>query len=176
MPASETGPLNEQVITGPTDVCSSDEGPCRTSTGADIDRALKGSIFERFASRATCWAGSTSAFTVAILLIVTWLACGPRFHYSDTWQLIVNTSTTIITFLMVFLIQRSQNRETLALKVQLGELISALKEADNQIIDLDDLSEQQLTELHRRYQDLSRRTNPLAQQAPESSRKATASR
>ena len=132
------------------------DSPC-----TQLDRRDRGSFFERFASRATYWAGSTPAFILAVMGILLWLAVGHHFAYSETWQLVVNTGTTIVTFLMVFLVQRSQNRESLALKVQMDELISSLKEANNTVIDLDDLSEQQLLDLHRRYQQLSREPGSL---------------
>ncbi len=127
-----------------------------------VDREDRSSFFERFASRATYWTGTTSAFILALLGILVWAGVGRYFAYSETWQLVVNTGTTIITFLMVFLVQRSQNRESLALKVQMDELISSLKEANNTVIDLDDLSEQQLLDLHHRYQRLSRDPLPRA--------------
>ena len=130
-------------------------------------QAHGGSIFERLASRATYWAGTTSSFIAAVGIIVVWLAVGHHFAYSDTWQLVVNTGTTIITFLMVFLIQRAQNRETLAIKIQIAELISAVKEANNTVIDLDDLSETQLNELHRQYQVLSHATAADCRPKPE---------
>ena len=135
------------------------DSPC-----TQLDRQDRGSFFERFASHATSWAGSTAAFILAVLSILTWLAVGHHFAYSETWQLVVNTGTTIITFLMVFLVQRTQNHESLALKVQMDELISSLKEANNNVIDLDDLSERQLLDLHRRYQRLSR--EPASSPAP----------
>ncbi len=116
----------------------------------------RGGFFEHLAGLATCAAGTTSAFILALAAILLWLAVGRHFGYSDTWQLVVNTGTTIITFLMVFLIQRSQNRETLAVKIQLAELIASVKDANNTMIDLDDLSEAQLIEVHRRYQEFSR--------------------
>lgn len=121
-----------------------------------LDRRVRGSYFERFATRVTAWSGTTSAFILALLSIVVWLSVGHHFAYSDTWQLVVNTGTTVITFLMVFLIQRSQNRENLAIKVQMDELISSVEAASNAVIDLDDLSERQLLDLHRRYLHLSR--------------------
>ena len=91
-----------------------------------------------------------------MVVTVLWLVTGPMYGYSDTWQLVINTVTSVVTFLMVFLIQRSQNRDMLSLKIQLSELIAAMDKASNSIIDLDTLSEQQLEQLHKRYLELSR--------------------
>jgi low affinity Fe/Cu permease len=123
-------------------------------------------IFERFASWAAAWTGSTLAFVLAMSSILLWTALGSHFRWSDTWLLLVNTVTTIVTFLMVFVIQRSQNREMMGLKIQLGELISSIKEANNSLIDLDHLSEQQLEELHRTYQVISRLNDPASKRGP----------
>jgi len=91
--------------------------------------------------------GSAWAFTGAVFVIVVWLLTGPTFHFSDTWQLIINTATTIITFLMVFLIQNTQNRDAKAVHLKLDELIRALKGARNQLVDLEDLSDEELKKL-----------------------------
>jgi low affinity Fe/Cu permease len=96
--------------------------------------------------------GSAYAFAVAITSIIAWLVTGPAFHYSDTWQLIINTSTTIVTFLMVFLIQNTQNRDALAIQLKLDELIRATKGARNSMIDLSKLSDRQLETLEQEYQ------------------------
>ena len=124
-------------------------------TGADPvgPRASKNhlSLFERFARRASMLAGKPAAFFSALAIIIIWLATGPIFGFSDTWQLIINTGTTIITFLMVFLIQHSQNRDTLALQVKLADLIIAVKGADNKLATAEDLSERELAELHVSY-------------------------
>jgi len=106
---------------------------------------------ERFACAATTWTGSNSAFLLAIAVIGVWGATGPIFHYSDTWQLVINTGTTIITFLMVFLIQRTQNKESLALQLKINEIVAALKGASNRMISVEDLSEAELQQLHARY-------------------------
>ena len=98
----------------------------------------RGSILERFSSSVARWTGGSTAFALACSVIVVWIATGPIFQYSDTWQLIINTGTTIVTFLMVFLIQQSQNRDTLALQVKLAELIIAVKGAKNQIATADE--------------------------------------
>jgi low affinity Fe/Cu permease len=96
-------------------------------------------------------AGSPITFLAAVLLIVAWAATGPLFGYSDTWQLVINTGTTIITFLMVFLIQNTQNRDSLAVQIKLAELIVAMKGAENRLADAEELSDQELEELHEQY-------------------------
>jgi len=92
---------------------------------------------------------------LACSVIVVWLATGPLFHYSDTWQLVINTGTTVVTFLMVFLIQRSQNKESLAVQLKLNELVSALKGASNRLIDVEELGEEELRVLHKHYEKLA---------------------
>jgi low affinity Fe/Cu permease len=108
------------------------------------------SLSDRF-SRAAQWAaqqcGRAHTFIAAIVVIIAWAACGPAFHYSDTWQLIINTGTTIITFLMVFLIQNTQNRDTTAIQLKLDELIRANEHARNQMLRLEDLTENQIKHL-----------------------------
>ena len=101
--------------------------------------------FERFAHWATYWTGSSWAFTLALLAIIIWLFTWPLFNSFDTWQLIINTATTIVTFLMVFLIQRSQNKELMALQIKLNELLAAVKGASNRLIDIEDLSEEEVS-------------------------------
>ena len=115
-----------------------------------------GLLFESFSQAITRWAGSTQAFAVALSVIVLWAAIGPLFHFSDTWQLAINTSTTIVTFLMVFLIQRSQNKDSLAIHLKLNEIVAAVQGASNRLIDVEALSEGELTTLHRFYGELSR--------------------
>jgi low affinity Fe/Cu permease len=114
-----------------------------------------GDRLERFSSSVTRWTGSTPALMCAAAVIVAWLIVGPLFHYSDTWQLVINTSTTIVTFLMVFLIQRSQNKESLAVQLKLNELVAAVHGASNRLIDIEDLSEQELVVLHKYYRRLA---------------------
>jgi low affinity Fe/Cu permease len=106
-------------------------------------------FFSRFAHIAARAAGSPTAFLLATASIIIWAVTGPVFGYSDTWQLIINTATTIITFLMVFLIQNTQNRDSLALQVKLSELIIAMKGAENRIATVEDLSEEELEQLHK---------------------------
>jgi low affinity Fe/Cu permease len=99
--------------------------------------------------------GSASAFGTALMIVVIWLITGPIFHYSDTWQLVINTGTTIITFLMVFLIQKSQNKDSKAIQLKLNELIAASRHASNRMVDIEDLTEAELDILHKYYQKLS---------------------
>lgn len=112
-------------------------------------------ILSRFATAATMWTGSTAAFVTAAGIIVVWVITGPLFHFSDTWQLVINTSTTIVTFLMVFLIQRSQNRDALAVQLKLDEIVAALEGASNRLISVEDLSEEELKVLRIHYQRLA---------------------
>ena len=100
------------------------------------------------------WSGSSWAFALAALVIIGWLVTGPFFHYSDTWQLVINTSTTIVTFLMVFLIQRAQNKDALALHLKLNEIVAAIQGASNRLIDVEGLSEEELHVLQRHYRKL----------------------
>jgi low affinity Fe/Cu permease len=115
-----------------------------------------GARFEAFSTAVTRWTGSTPAFALALLVIVVWALLGPVFHYSDTWQLVINTGTTIITFLMVFLIQRSQNKDSLALHLKLNELVAAMHGASNRLIDVEALTEKELATLHRYYRELAK--------------------
>jgi low affinity Fe/Cu permease len=108
-------------------------------------------VLERFSSAVTRWTGSTQAFILATAIVLVWGLTGPLFGFSDTWQLVINTGTTIVTFLMVFLIQRSQNKDSLATQLKLNELVAAIKGASNRLIDVEDLSEDELRALHRHY-------------------------
>src|SRR5246127_4368789 len=108
--------------------------------------------FGRFAAGASFWLGSKWAFVCAGLLIVTWATTGPLFQYSDTWQLVINTGTTIVTFLMVFLIQNTQNRDARAINLKLDELIRAIDKARDNMIDIENLSDVELEELRKRYE------------------------
>jgi low affinity Fe/Cu permease len=103
--------------------------------------------FDRFAARATRWAGSPLAFGFALALILLWASLGHYFKYSENWQLVINTGTTIVTFLMVFLIQQSQNKDSVALHLKLNELLAASKQASNRMIGIEDLDEQDLREV-----------------------------
>jgi low affinity Fe/Cu permease len=108
--------------------------------------------FRRFAHSASQFMGSPWMFLVACLIIVGWGATGPLFHYSDTWQLVINTGTTIVTFLMVFLIQNTQNRDTRAIHLKLDELIRALKGARNQLVNLEEMSDEELDKLQAEFE------------------------
>lgn len=109
----------------------------------------------RFATWVSDAAGSTPTFIAAMAIVIVWLASGPHFKYSDTWQLVINTSTTIVTFLMVFLIQRAQNKGALAVQLKLNEIVAALEGASNRLISVEDLSEGELKVLHMHYQRLA---------------------
>ncbi len=117
------------------------------------------SVSDRFAALSeavTHWTGSSGAFAAALGIIVVWGLLGPVFGYSDTWQLVINTGTTVVTFLMVFLIQRTQNKDALALHLKLNELVAALEGASNRLIEVEDLSERELMVLRRHYQELAK--------------------
>lgn len=108
-------------------------------------------VFDQFASHVTKWAGSPIAFSMAFLVVLGWALSGPLFSYSETWQLIINTGTTIVTFLMVFLIQQSQNKDSQAMHLKLDELLQSIKEARDEMIDIEDLSEEELEQLAEQF-------------------------
>lgn len=112
-------------------------------------------LFERFSNWATTATGSSGAFIIAVLLVVVWAITGPFFNFSETWQLVINTGTTIVTFLMVFLIQKAQNKDSKAIQIKLNELIAAHEKASNRIVDIEDLTEKELDKLHKYYEKLS---------------------
>lgn len=114
-------------------------------------RTTRGS-FAKFSSIASSWVGSKWAFSAAILVVLVWAATGPVFHYSNTWQLVINTGTTIVTFLMVFLIQNTQNRDAQAINLKLDELILSIEAASNQMMDIENLGDDELNVLHERYE------------------------
>ncbi|HEV7681296.1 MAG TPA: low affinity iron permease family protein [Pyrinomonadaceae bacterium] len=114
-----------------------------------------GQILERFSRKATEATGTSSAFILALLVIIVWIISGPLFKFSDTWQLVINTGTTIVTFLMVFLIQRSQNKDALAIHLKLNEIVAALDGSSNRLIDVEDLTEAEIKTLHTYYQKLA---------------------
>jgi low affinity Fe/Cu permease len=114
-----------------------------------------GRRLERLSLAVTAWTGSSWAFALAAAVIVVWLVTGPLFHFSDTWQLVINTGTTIVTFLMVFLIQRTQNKDSLAIQLKLNEIVAAIPGASNRLIDIEDLSEADLLKLHQFYSRLA---------------------
>lgn len=113
------------------------------------------SFFERFSNWAVKFTGSEVAFLGAMLIVIVWAVTGPFFHYSETWQLVINTGTTIITFLMVFLIQKAQNKDSKAIQIKLNELIAAHEKASNRIVDIEDLTEKELDQLHYYYENLA---------------------
>ena len=113
--------------------------------------------FRVFAHRSSVMLGSAWAFGGAVLVILVWIITGPTFHFSDTWQLIINTATTVVTFLMVFLIQNTQNRDAKAMHLKLDELIRAVKGARNQLVDLENLSDEDLKKLEEQFQRLRTR-------------------
>src|SRR5438477_1037228 len=118
--------------------------------------------FARLARRRALVSGSPSVFMLAVLVIVVWAVTGPLFHFSNTWQLVINTGTTIVTFLMVFVIQQTQNREGLAVQLKLNELVAALEGASNRLVSVEDLTSEDLQVLNRHYQALARRARELA--------------
>jgi low affinity Fe/Cu permease len=116
--------------------------------------------FGHCSSSVSTWLGSKWAFAGAVCVIVVWAILGPIFHYSDSWQLVINTGTTIVTFLMVFLIQNTQNRDARAINLKLDELIHAIDKARNTMIDIENLSDVELDELHTRYEKLKHKGSP----------------
>ena len=115
-----------------------------------------GEKFEAFSKAITHLTGTTAAFGFALAVIVGWAILGPVFGFSDTWQLVINTGTTIVTFLMVFLIQRSQNKDSLAIHLKLNEIVAAMRGASNRLVDVESLSEKDLETLHRHYMELAK--------------------
>ncbi len=130
---------------------------CKTQPYAANDR------FGRFSSMASYWLGSKWAFTLAVGIILLWAVTGPIFRFSDTWQLIINTGTTIVTFLMVFIIQNTQNRDARAINLKLDELIRAIDKARNQMINIENLSDKELDLLTEKYRGLQ----PIIEQGSE---------
>ena len=118
---------------------------------SDVTSSAKGSFFGRMAEIITKFSGSTAAFVAAATIVLVWGTTGPLFHYSETWQLVINTGTTIVTFLMVFLIQRAQNKDSLVLHLKLNELIAATQGASNRLINAQDFSEEEIKVLHDFY-------------------------
>src|SRR5215212_1753026 len=123
-----------------------------------------GELLEKFSFQATRATGTSVAFVLAVLVIFVWAITGPIFHYSDTWQLVINTGTTVVTFLMVFLIQRAQNKDALAIHLKLNEIVAAMEGASNRLIDVEDLSEPEIDALRAYYKrliDLAREDDVL---------------
>jgi low affinity Fe/Cu permease len=120
-----------------------------------MEDVMRDNVFSRCATVATKWSGSTAAFILASATVVAWAVSGPIFHYSDTWQLTINTGTTVVTFLMVFLIQRTQNKDSMAIQLKLNEIVAAVEGASNRLISVEDLSEQDLRVLHDHFERLA---------------------
>ncbi len=123
-----------------------------TSAESRNTNKINGDWFGQFSAKASSYLGSRWAFASAVLVILTWGVLGPLYHYSDAWQLVINTGTTIVTFLMVFLIQNTQNRDAKAINLKLNELIHAITTAQDQMIDIENLSDGELDELSARYE------------------------
>ena len=117
-------------------------------------RSALSHAMSKLATAVTRFSGGNWGFGLAVIVVLAWLVSGPLFKWSDTWQLVINTGTTIVTFLMVFLIQRTQNKDGLAIQLKLNELVAAIEGASNRLIDVEDLSEEELEVLHRHYQQL----------------------
>lgn len=117
-----------------------------------MDSGALGRILETFALKATEWTERSTAFVLAVIVVIAWAATGPFYGYSDTWQLIINTGTTIVTFLMVFLIQRSQNKDSKATQLKLNEIVAAIHGADNRLIAVERLPEEQIEAVHQHYE------------------------
>lgn len=111
-------------------------------------------LFRIFAQKTSDWVGSPWAFMLAVATVIVWAVSGPLFGFSDTWQLVINTGTTIVTFLMVFLIQNTQNRDAKAMHLKLDELLRAASEARTSLVDLEDLSDEELAKLQKQFQQL----------------------
>jgi len=116
-------------------------------------------FFENFATKASKAVGSPYAFVSALSLVVAWAICGPFFDFSETWQLVINTGTTIITFLMVFLIQKSQNKDSLAIQLKLNELVASNKESSNRLVDIESMTEDEMIIVQKYYHKLSELSN-----------------
>ena len=116
------------------------------------------SFFEKFAIGVTKATGSTTAFILAFIVVIVWAVSGPFFHYSENWQLVINTGTTIITFLMVFLIQKGQNKDSMAIQLKLNELVAAHEFASNRLVNVENLSEEDLKVIQKYYASLSKMT------------------
>lgn len=120
-----------------------------------MKKKKQNNAFEKFASHVSKAAGSTTAFLSAFLIVVVWAVSGPIFNYSETWQLVINTGTTIITFLMVFLIQKAQNKDSLAIQLKLNELVASNKYSSNSLVDIESMTEEEMIIIQKYYHRLS---------------------
>ena len=134
------------------------DGGAKATTGGSQKCSAAAALFSQAASRTSHLAGKPLTFLIAVGVVLAWAVSGPFFGFSDTWQLVINTSTTIVTFLMVFLIQNTQNRDTMALQLKLAELIIAVQGAKNNIATAEDLSEEDLERLHESYRKRAQET------------------
>ncbi|GAB4008053.1 low affinity iron permease family protein [Spirosoma sp. KCTC 42546] len=125
-----------------------------TQQPAPANSVSKG-FFEKFSSAVTKATGSSAAFIIAFLTVIVWAITGPFFHYSENWQLVINTGTTIVTFLMVFLIQKAQNKESMSVQLKLNELIAATKGASNRLVSVENLTEEELQVLQKHYETMA---------------------
>jgi low affinity Fe/Cu permease len=122
-------------------------------------------VFANLAGKISQATGSFWTFSIALLVVLVWAATGPLFHYSETWQLVINTGTTIVTFLMVFVIQHAQNKDMRAVQLKLNELIAAVEGASNRLIDVEDLTDRELAHLYTRFQSLAKSAQKVSQGA-----------
>lgn len=135
-----------------------------TSSPSYATRTSVQTAFDHFASHVTRWAGSPGMFCAALLMVLVWAITGPMFHFSENWQLVINTGTTIVTFLMVFLIQQSQNKDSVAIHLKLNELLAANRHASNRMIGIEDLDEQDLREVASFYVRLAERAKQAGEE------------
>ncbi len=124
-------------------------------TQSPVSEANTRGFFERFSSAVAKATGSSAAFVLALLTVLLWAVAGPFFHYSEDWQLVINTGTTIVTFLMVFLIQKAQNKESMSVQLKLNELIAATKGASNRLVSVENLTEEELVVLQKHYETMA---------------------
>ena|SRR5438067_13735387 len=132
------------------------------NSAADRKTSRINEEFRKFAQKVSHLVGTSWAFIVAILIVGVWATTGPVFHFSDTWQLVINTGTTIITFLMVFLIQNTQNRQDTAIQIKLDELLKGVKGARTSLVDIEELSDEELEKLHKQFEQLHKQLDGKA--------------
>ena len=143
-----------------TAACKKDSGEkAPAKEKQEKQKSAPSEFFRHFARQASCVLGSPWAFCIALLTVVIWAVLGPVFEYSETWQLVINTGTTIVTFLMVFLIQNTQNRDVTAIHLKLDELLRAVGAARTGLVDLEDLSDQELKKLQKEFEEMRRSNN-----------------